>query len=450
MLALDTSSGYTSSTDSSINCLPSELLTEIFWSSIRGDCTFGRIRKAVSRTLTLCSVCSDWRSMILSNPLFWSCIPVGNRAHSYHLTRLCLERSKDSPIDIVIRFRGRSCDAMWSGQQDLIMHCSRIRSIYVSATSSEDIFSLLGRILENQIPRPLTSLSINIRSSSDIISDDDRYSNETAWHKFMQKNIPELCDQLHTLHLDGVSISDFRGWEGSKFGELTELVLSSEHSYYEGMSYIMAVADNLRLLEFHGPVEWVADSTTLKPVLRPDQGVKVLRLHKLPFGTLRQGITWIVPQAGIWETEMSIETRLSQPLWVLRNSSTVTALSLDNSEGPIHTGYYMRRILKALPNLRSLTLERFELGESTLSGLTRPHDAADSEFPRFTVLRLHLSRVLDYDAFKAMIASHPIRRIEIRSCALGWSRRDTNKPDTTSPLYLWLCGRVPEIYVSGP
>ncbi|KAG8726265.1 hypothetical protein FRC11_000465, partial [Ceratobasidium sp. 423] len=203
------------------------------------------------------------------------------------------------------------------------MHTSRIRSVYVSVKSSEHILSLLGRLLGEQIPGSLTRLSIKIRSPSYDTPEVDRDSDITTRDKFVQKNTTKLYDQLHALHLDGMSISDFRGWEGSSFGELRELVLGSEHAYYEGMSHIMTTASNLQLLEFHDPVEWGADPTTLKPVLRPGQGSKILRLHRLPFGTLREGIKWIVPEA--WETEILIETRRSPPVGVLQNRSTITA-----------------------------------------------------------------------------------------------------------------------------
>ncbi|KDN34134.1 hypothetical protein RSAG8_12774, partial [Rhizoctonia solani AG-8 WAC10335] len=407
MLALDTPSKCILNTNTPINLLPPELLAGVFWSVIRDGCAFGRIRKTVYYTLTLCSVCSNWRSVILSNPSFWSYIPVVDMGHSHYLTRLCLERSKESPIDILIHLHGKSGDEDWPGQQELILHASRIRSVYVSGKSCEHVLSLLGRVLGDQLPKLLTGLSIRVRFPSDVTPGGSWNSNITYWYNSIQRNTTKICDQLHTFHLDGVSISEFRGWEGSSFSGLRELVLSSEHAYYEGMSHIMTTANNLQLLEFHGPLEWTSDPTVLKPILRPGQGSKVLRLHKVPFGTLRQGIKWIVPEA--WKVEMLIETRLSQPLRALQNSSTVTALSLDNNEGPIHTGHYLRKILAALPNIHSLTIERFELVESTLSGMIRRHDGAEAEFPRLSVLRLHSSRVLDHDAFKCVIASHPIR-----------------------------------------
>ncbi|KAH7340956.1 hypothetical protein B0J17DRAFT_653495 [Rhizoctonia solani] len=49
----------------------------------------------------LCSVCSNWRSVILNHPLFWSSSPIRDDKHSCHLVRLCLECSRDSPIDIL-------------------------------------------------------------------------------------------------------------------------------------------------------------------------------------------------------------------------------------------------------------------------------------------------------------------------------------------------------------
>ncbi|CAE6530692.1 unnamed protein product [Rhizoctonia solani] len=208
----------------------------------------------------------------------------------------------------------------------------------------------------------------------------------------------------------------------------------------------MGIASNLQLLEFYDPVEWMSDTTILKPVLRLNQGFKILRLHGLPPVMLRAAIMPITP--GAWESKMRIETREPEPLEAHSNWSTVTALTLDNNKGPIHVGDYLPKILATLPNVHSLTLENFELVEPTLSGLTKPHDAVDN-FPRISVLRLHHSRVCDHEAFKSVIRSHPLRRLEIRDRALEWGEIGTYEPDANSPLYSWLAEEVPELYVTG-
>ncbi|KAL5635511.1 hypothetical protein ACGC1H_004339 [Rhizoctonia solani] len=444
---LSTPHGGTPNMGMSLNYLPIELLTAIFWLAIENDDAYAPARNTLPHTLLLCSVCPAWRSLLLKNPSFWLCIPVGDRENSHHLTRLCLERSKGSLIDIFMRLHGKSGYEDWPVQQELILHTSRIQSVNVSGISNEFILSLLGRVLGDRPPKALTSLLIHTQRTSDFTTNRTWDLDENVRHNAVQRKATILYDQLHTLHLNGVSIPHFEGWEERSFSGLRELVLRNEHTCYGGMPYIMTTASNLQLLEFYDSVEWMANPTTLKPVLRPGPGSKILRLHKLPSETLNEGLKWIMPDA--WSTEISIETRLPHPLQIHQNLSTVTALTLDNQKGPIHVGNYVPKLLAALPNLHSLTLERFELVEPTLSGITRPHDAGEAEFPRLSVLRLYSSRVLDHDAFKSAIASHPIRRLEIRNCALGWSR-DRCEPDASCPLYSWLCDQVPELYLTGP
>ena len=86
-----------------INQLPMETLGHVF------DlvCTQGqdpnptRSRHATS----LAQVCDRWRSNVISNPLMWSTIHISQKARPEFVT-LCLERSKDVPLDIVLEIRG--------------------------------------------------------------------------------------------------------------------------------------------------------------------------------------------------------------------------------------------------------------------------------------------------------------------------------------------------------
>ncbi|KAJ1309713.1 hypothetical protein OPQ81_006478 [Rhizoctonia solani] len=262
----------------------------------------------------------------------------------------------------------------------------------------------------------------------------------------------KLYDQLHTLHMGGIPLSNWWQWEGCSFSQLKELVLSRNFMNFEGTLQIVAAASNLQLLEFHELEELVADSTTLEPALKLDQGFKVLRMRQVSFEALFQELKWVVP--GAWETELIVDPESfphdspSAPLFP--NGSTVTTLSLINKTGD-YPSLVIQAILKAFPNVQTLTLDGFNLTRSILSAITRSPNVVEGQFPRLSVLRLHSSRLFDYDTFMAMVMSHPIRRLEIWHSELQWNiETRAYAPVELSPLYPWLRERVPEIYIVGP
>ncbi|KAJ1309697.1 hypothetical protein OPQ81_006462 [Rhizoctonia solani] len=214
----------------------------------------------------------------------------------------------------------------------------------------------------------------------------------------------------------------------------------------------MTTARNLRLLEIFDTVEWRADPTALKPVLESGQSSKILRLHKLPSKSLLSCMN-LLPITEVWETEISMEMNYYRPLKSLQNCSTIMALSLKDEKRTITHGYPVYESLKDVPKLHSLTLQNFVLSKSILSSMTRPSEECiwppREAFPQLSVLRLHSSSVIDSDAFKSMIASHSISRLELWDSELKWDGEEMSyKTPKSSPLYLWLCKHVPEVYVA--
>ena len=55
--------------------------------------------------MRLAQVCAQWRSNVNSTPLLWSTIHVSQNTHPEFIA-LCLERSKDVPLEIILEVRG--------------------------------------------------------------------------------------------------------------------------------------------------------------------------------------------------------------------------------------------------------------------------------------------------------------------------------------------------------
>ena len=70
-------------------------------------CTQGQDPHLVrSRHATkLAQVCGRWRSNVISTPLLWSTVHISQKKRPEFIS-LCLERSKDVPLDIVLEIRG--------------------------------------------------------------------------------------------------------------------------------------------------------------------------------------------------------------------------------------------------------------------------------------------------------------------------------------------------------
>jgi len=88
---------------SPINRLPTETLSHIFDLVCAQDQDDSHVH--TRHVTTLAQVCSQWRSNVISTPLLWSTIHVSQQTQPEFIA-LCLERSKDVPLEIVLETRG--------------------------------------------------------------------------------------------------------------------------------------------------------------------------------------------------------------------------------------------------------------------------------------------------------------------------------------------------------
>ncbi|KAH7340874.1 hypothetical protein B0J17DRAFT_653132 [Rhizoctonia solani] len=421
-----------------IHRLPTEVLAMIFRIVTCVETCIHDPYVTVSRTITLSAVCSYWRMVIINNSTFWTYIPIRNTPKPHSITSLCLERSRDSLIDAAAYLTGVD---PWHAEKTLPLHVHRIRTLYISSRKIENVHSVMECILSSGVPRSLKHLSIKLTPP---------YHLGIAPSSILPQSLPELCEslyglvkQLHTLHLRDVSLAP-----GSySFDRLQNLLLdracpadvvrvltsSSDAQSIEVRNLIPGndlgfpidrpvVVGSLKRLCLGG----ILDSTTLCKLLEP-----------LPSGPYEMELA-MNATSGSWpDTPLGVDM-----LGSLLHKFNITRLTLDQALCvKVHT------VLQNLPNLHDLNLVRFCLTQPMLAAMTRTYEQESNRaFPTLRKLRLRNTRIVDYEAFKAMVFSHHIDRIRISHCRLKWNGDTlTTQPSPSSPLYEWLSVVVPKV-----
>ena len=118
-----------------IDKLPIELLSSILYSAFTSTTTFSWHR----RKQRLASVCRRWRDIILDNPRFWKTIHMASGIPSI---KACLERSRRSPLDIVINIGVRpnltDYDHFHRALDMALSHAHRWHSLEVNDSSHDN------------------------------------------------------------------------------------------------------------------------------------------------------------------------------------------------------------------------------------------------------------------------------------------------------------------------
>ncbi|KDN51655.1 hypothetical protein RSAG8_00201, partial [Rhizoctonia solani AG-8 WAC10335] len=265
------------------------------------------------------------------------------------------------------------------------------------------------------------------------------------------QNFIRLCNQLQILEMNNVWVN----FGSYSLGRLEKLAIN--YGLPDTMDSLSA-APRLRFLDIRDISSWELQERT-DP--EPTHGAKVLRVRRPhPFTHwerhgLRKGwdvIDLHLPNNLTTGRNSEIKSKLECLDQYMRvYSSKIGLLTLCNDRPEI-LNQVGTMITRDLPNLHTLTFDELELTESILSRFIPPPESLDT-FPKFHTLRLLLSDVLHLDTFRALILSHPIRRLYLWRSRLDWGD-DTNdrsyRPAGPSPFYEWLCEHVPELYISMP
>ncbi|EIM83542.1 uncharacterized protein STEHIDRAFT_170794, partial [Stereum hirsutum FP-91666 SS1] len=217
---------------SSINRLPIEILAHIFelaktsdW-RVYGDQQSGRI-------VRMSLVCRHWRHVALGFPSLWSTIQLRHEStYNFEFAALCLERSRYSPLTIVIStlFRGPQIGEF------LAPYASRIRGVMLLVPfryASTNVGSYILSTCRFSAPN-LQSLRISAPTWA--------ANAPPVLPTLFNDNIPNL-KQLH--------IESFSSWPGHCFTRLAHLAIScqSQYEHRSSMTNMLDVLEANPLLE---------------------------------------------------------------------------------------------------------------------------------------------------------------------------------------------------------
>ncbi|KAG8782531.1 hypothetical protein FRC12_020698 [Ceratobasidium sp. 428] len=147
-----------------INMLPQSLLLRIFTILIDSEYikeTSLPLPRQTQRhpMLTLSSVCTSWRNLVLESPTFWSAIVFHRTDRKFHLARLSLSRAGDAPLDVYA--------ALPPGYQSdwpsiLSSKVQQIRSLDIVLQGMDSLYSVLALWPKSSLAPSLKTLSVKI------------------------------------------------------------------------------------------------------------------------------------------------------------------------------------------------------------------------------------------------------------------------------------------------
>ncbi|KAI0302033.1 hypothetical protein BC826DRAFT_1101673 [Russula brevipes] len=196
-------------TEPTINRIPIEILAHIFKLASTAEADAHPAR----RIITLSLVCYHWRQTALGFPALWDTIHLREGAiHDFQLATLCLERSKDAPLSIIIStlFHGEQISNFFSP------YSSRIESVSICVPfkcSSYDVPRFLLSTCGFLAPK-LKCLRLCT----------------AMWGSYHSPVLPYIFggDISRVTHLH---VESFSPYPGHTFGRLTHLALSSQSQY---------------------------------------------------------------------------------------------------------------------------------------------------------------------------------------------------------------------------
>ncbi|KAM5545706.1 hypothetical protein V8D89_000744 [Ganoderma adspersum] len=183
-----------------IHKLPNELLIHIFqylphtpW---RTQDEYGRPESLDLGWPGLMLVCSHWRDLLVSTPVFWRQV---NFRRQPNWTELCLSRSAPGSIDV---FVGRNFDA--SRLDDIRPHAHRCKTFYYGNQFVDfPLVEALAPLFDNGMPLlPVEELHLMVRESG---TPSPQLDTEMTSQRVIAPQDVSLYAQLRKLELEGCS-----------------------------------------------------------------------------------------------------------------------------------------------------------------------------------------------------------------------------------------------------
>lgn len=403
---------------------------------------------------------------------FWSRVPLGHNQNSENITLLCLGRARDGLIDI-------SAEAMFyptlRGASALVQHAQRIRSISIYTDTPAHIHLVMRNVLHSGVPSQLKELDVYLEEPSSGEPPPIRLLPNHP-QEDSQTHLPILVQNLHILDLNFPGLD----WHRFSFDKLQVLKLSQDAvscgnvSSLKQLAYIISNSPMLRIMDLEA-LTWRSAREYPQPISMGS--LQTLRINRLEFEGLYDLFRSIAP--GSYDIDLNIfeysfvagegpaqqepiEQGIARLNPLFRRFPNVTTLGFEVEEnGSQWVRLWLPQSLQAFPNLktvhfRSSDLFNPDVADEVLPILTRPPNTINCSYPAIRTIQVSDVTFRDIEAFKAMLASHPIERVELRGCltvpggvdgSLLIPGRDSPNPiNASSPLYQWLSQNVPQFY----
>ncbi|CAE6454627.1 hypothetical protein ACGC1H_002472 [Rhizoctonia solani] len=431
---------------SPIYCFPEEVLSEIFSYAVSNaaespfsfmDTVDATVIKTHHQLHTLLGVCSVWRNIALNQTELWTVVPIvntllrtgnwidaqfsriitrsieraGTKGLHLAVTQSCNSRVLATLRDFTSRFHTVNIDA---GELTI----SHIMDMFLHPTSpTSPTLSQLSLRQERepayfeQIPREFNSL---FGSSSD-----------------EQSSFADLVQNLSALRISGVQLS----WDRMSFSQqLTELLLHNVLLGYDSKLNLLSDAlsaatelQDLKLISVRTFYDFTIDTDVRLPyaptIFLPN--LQTFVIQDLYFNTLKflfsllnsscsHCLTLVLNEKGEsvhYPGFIQAIDREDLDQLVLSNDIPLDTLFIDwglafATQRQQLSALGLGSLIRSVPTLEKLYLRWFTFNKEYCEAIKRPSQGPDSDFPHLTELYLHMVKIQNKTAFKAMIASH--------------------------------------------
>ncbi|CAE6497860.1 unnamed protein product [Rhizoctonia solani] len=450
--------------------LPEEVLVEIFAQVIydpTGDehrqqhpSLDQDLRSIYRRLYNLIGVCSSWRNIAIRKRSFWSIVPIIDKCECSGLpledvTERSLRRSSGAGLYIAANSSLRLPVLL----RPLISYGKRIWALNIKTDSLrtlEEVVSILAVFFS---PKTLSELSMYLNSTPTFES--SKVIKQPVQH---QERLKAILGSLRTLRMRIVLVE----LHDISFTNLVELRL--ENICYKPVSKwllrVISSAPNLQYLRLVSltscliPGIGPADPTEANKLSISLPKLKVVYLSDLYYNDLRSIFESFVPGNEKWILSLgdccqwrndlnSYQSHTAQDLGLLLQRFNVETLRLSGLSENWLGGPQLSQLLKAVPNVTTLKMDRWDFHREHWEALTLQQGsrgAKSAGFPSIHNFHIYNSQIFDEQGVQAVVSSHNIQQLRLGGVLHG---RDGNAITDKDNIAVWLASNVPNFCLMG-
>ncbi|CAE6459571.1 unnamed protein product [Rhizoctonia solani] len=393
--------------------LPEEILLEIFIFFVYGPSknrhlfhpdAGERVRTMYQHLYALSGVCTGWRKITLSHPMFWSILPMVDGLNAFwDPLSIELSTQRSDPLNLHVVVDATHHPALFRKEDfnPLIQNLQRAQSLNIRSQHQQDIPYILPVLFRREIPEHLSDLSLTFTGEEDQIfrpsPENDFVSREL---KPLYPKFPKLMRSLRVFRINNVPFQ----WKHITFSarlvelRIEKIALSGNLEITAFMTALSSACSlrDLKIIQ----VEASADSGSTLPESRPLSlpRLKTVYFQDLYFNSLRLLLRSIAPCSH--RLTLNLSDRVKHNLFAdsrtedvpedtilqLLAQHTINKLILADDLEDWAVGKRLNNLLRSLPALKSLEIYFYELDNKLFKSLEPASNAPDVPFPKLEVL----------------------------------------------------------------